>query len=377
MKIRVLQLGSPTGLYGAERWILALIKYLNPSLIETWVGVIYDDPTLEAPLLKEAKGLGFETVRIEAYGKFNLQAVKKLRAFLKKKDIHILHTHAYKQDLIGWLATRGLETKIISTPHGWSKEPDLKLLIYEALNRLAFYGFDRVVPLSREIFDGLCRLPGLRKRLTLIENAVDLEEIKNVKEVPSEIQEIKKRGYFVIGYIGQLIHRKGLDILLKALAEKRLQKKTYLFIVGDGPLKEKLQNEAQRLGLSKRVYFAGFRKDRLAFLKGFDIFVLPSRLEGIPRCLMEAMGMGKPVVASAIEGIKDLIPTDGKGGLLFPPENHQILAQKIEIIYKNPDLRRELGQQAAEIITKRFSAARMARDYEILYQEILEKSSFK
>ena len=373
MKLRVLQLGSPTGLYGAERWILALIKYLNPALVETIVGVIYDDPSLEAPLLKEAERLGFETVRIEAFGRFNFQAVKKLRAYLREKEIHILHTHAYKQDLVGWLATRGLPTKIISTPHGWSKEPDPKLLVYEALNRLVFYGFERVVPLSKELYQGLLRLPGLKSRLLLIENAVDLEEIKSVQEIPEEVKKVREKGYFVLGYIGQLIHRKGLDILLKALTAKSLEK-TYLFVVGDGPLRKSLKEKTRELGLGGRVSFTGFRPDRLAFLRGFDAFILPSRLEGIPRCLMEAMGMGKTVIASAIEGIKDLIPSDGEGGLLFPPEDHQALAEKIRKILKDERLRLNLGQKAREIISKRFSAARMARDYEALYQEVWENN---
>jgi len=373
VKLRVLQLGSPTGLYGAERWILALIKYLNPALVETIVGVIYDDPKLEAPLLKEAERLGFETVRIEAYGKFNFEAVKKLRRFLKEREIHILHTHAYKQDLVGWLATRGLPTRILSTPHGWSKEPDPKLWIYEKLNRLAFYGFDRVAPLSKELYQGLCRLPGLKRRLTLIENAVDIDEIRSVKEIPPEVEKIREQGFFVVGYIGQLIHRKGLDILLKALADEAFRK-VHLFIVGDGPLRGKLEAEARSLGLSERVHFTGFRKDRLAFLRGFDVFVLPSRLEGIPRCLMEAMGMGKPVIASAIDGVTDLISSDGEGGFLFPPEDHRALAGKLQRLLEDENLRRELGQKAEEIVASRFSAARMARDYEILYQDIWEKS---
>ncbi|OAG27694.1 glycosyltransferase family 4 protein [Thermodesulfatator autotrophicus] len=369
MKIRVLQLGSPTGLYGAERWILALIKYLDREKIETIVGVIRDDPTLDAPLLAEAEKLGFETMAIEAYGRFNPQAVRKLKAYLKEKGIHILHTHGYKQDLAGFLATRGLKTKILATPHGWSKEPDLKLAIYEALNRLVFLGFDRVAPLSREIYEGLLRIPGLKRKLTLIVNAVDLSEIEAVKDVPEEILARKKEGFFILGYIGQLIHRKGLDVLLKALAYKELSD-CFLFVVGEGPLKEDLKALAARLGISDKIHFTGYREDRLNFLRGFDVFVLPSRLEGIPRCLMEAMGMGKPVVASAIEGIKDLVCEDGEGGLLFPPEDEKALAQKIAFLKKDYTFREKLSQKARQIVTEKFSAERMAREYEALYQDL-------
>ncbi|AEH44590.1 glycosyl transferase group 1 [Thermodesulfatator indicus DSM 15286] len=369
MRLRVLQLGSPTGLYGAERWILALIKYLAPEKVETIVGVIRDDPALSAPLLSEAQKLGFETVAINAYGRFNPEAVKKLRAYLKEKGIHILHTHGYKQDLAGFLATRGLKTKIIATPHGWSKEPDFKLAVYETLNRLVFLGLDKVVPLSKEIYQGLLRIPGLKRKLTLIVNAVDLSEIEAVKDVPEEVLARKKEGFFILGYIGQLIHRKGLDILLKALSHKELSD-CFLFVVGEGPLKNELKALAKKLGLFSRVAFTGYREDRLNFLRGFDVFVLPSRLEGIPRCLMEAMGMGKPVVASAIEGVMDLIPEDGEGGLLFPVKDAHALAQKIAIFKGDQKLRENISQKARQIVAEKFSAERMAREYEALYQSL-------
>ncbi len=376
MRLKVLQLGSPTGLYGAERWILALIKHLDPQKIETIVGVILDDPALEAPLLKEAARLGFKTAAIKAIGRFNWEAVKKLRRLLKEEKIHVLHTHGYKQDLLGFLATRGLPTRIIATPHGWSKEPDFKLACYEALNRLVFYGLDRVVPLSRELYQGLWRLPGLKKKLLLIENAVDLHEIENVKEIPAEVKKVREKGYLVVGYIGQLIHRKGIDVLLNALTAPGLED-LFLFVVGEGPLRGKLQHLAQQLGLADRVVFTGFRPDRLSFLRGFDFFVLPSRLEGIPRCLMEAMGMGKPVVASDIEGVRALIPEDGSGGLLFPKDDPQALAQKLILLKKDLALRRRLGRQAAEIVRQKFSASRMARAYENLYQEIASNISWR
>ncbi|WP_022853499.1 glycosyltransferase family 4 protein [Thermodesulfatator atlanticus] len=374
MRLRVLQLGSPTGLYGAERWILALIKYLDPEKIETIVGVIKDDPHLEAPILAHAQGLGFKTVAIEAYGRFNVKAITLLRNYLKQENIHILHTHGYKQDLVGFWATRGVPTRIIATPHGWSKEPDLKLAIYEGLNRLVFLGLDKVVPLSRELYQGLTGIPGLKRKLRLIVNAVDLAEIDAVKEVPEVVAKKRKEGFFILGYIGQLIHRKGLDVLFKALAKPGLEE-CFLFIVGEGPLRAQLEQMAKDLGIFERVVFTGYRADRLNFLRGFDVFVLPSRLEGIPRCLMEAMGMGKPVVASDIEGVKDLIPKDGEGGLLFPVEDSNALSEKILLLKENKLLAKKLSEKARKIVAQNFSAERMAQEYQALYQEVWEKIS--
>ncbi|MCF8114268.1 MAG: hypothetical protein K9K21_10515, partial [Desulfotignum sp.] len=100
--IRVLQLGSPAGLYGAERWILALVRHLDPAKVTSVVGVIKDfsGPT-DPPLVREAAALGFHTVMIDAPGRINLSAVRRLRQYIFANKIDILHTHWYKTDMIG------------------------------------------------------------------------------------------------------------------------------------------------------------------------------------------------------------------------------------------------------------------------------------
>ncbi|MDY0223643.1 MAG: glycosyltransferase family 4 protein, partial [Desulfobacterium sp.] len=207
MTIKVLQLGSPTGLYGAERWILALVRYLDSTEIESIVASIKDDPTLEVPLCREAERLGFKTRVFKAYGRFNFSAVRQLRAYIREHGIDILHTHSYKQDLIGLMATFGTECKIISTPHGWSRDAGLKLQCYEALNRAVFPLFDRVVPLSPELYRPLKRIPFLKHKLRLIQNGVDTGEILACRTIAPELVEWQAQGALIIGYIGQLVHR--------------------------------------------------------------------------------------------------------------------------------------------------------------------------
>jgi len=314
MPLRVLQLGSPTGLYGAERWILALVKHLDPHKIHSIVAAVRDEPGLEVPLCREAEKLGCEARVFEALGRFNLSAVRMLRDFIRQNDIHILHTHFYKTDLLGLLAVRGTRCKIVSTPHGWSRKADFKLWCYEMLDRVVFPFFDAVVPLSEDLYLPLKRIPCLNGKLRLIRNGVDLAESDSVTEPAFELVEWREEGAFVVGYIGQLIPRKGLDVLLGALA--LLPEIPWrLAIVGEGPERQALEEQARSLGIAEGVRFFGFREDRLRFLRGFNVFVLPSRLEGIPRCLMEAMAAGVPVIASDIPGCTALV-AHGKTGML-------------------------------------------------------------
>lgn len=363
--IKVLQLGSPTGLYGAERWILALIKHLDPQKIESLVGVIKDEPGLEAPLCKEAEKLGFKTHQFEAFGKINFGVIKLIRQFLLQEKIDILHTHFYKTDIIGFLATRGTPCKIISTPHGWSKKMDFKLWCYEMLDRWIFPFIHAVAPLSQDLYDSLVKIPGLKKKLYLIRNGVDISEVEQSANVNGEIIQWKQHGYFILGYIGQLISRKGLDVLLRALTTFPDQR-WKLFLVGDGPQRLELEQLTIRLGLVEHVYFVGFRQERLDFLRGFDVFVLPSRLEGIPRCLMEAMAAGIPIVASDIPGCNDLVQ-DSDTGLLFPVDNEEYLAKAIERMMKDKDLYDSVAGSAKKMVLSRYSSVRMAKEYEELF----------
>ncbi len=360
-----MQLGSPTGLFGAERWILALIKYLDKSKINIFVSAIKDSPDLKVPLCSEADSLGISTKIFEAYGKFNFRAIKFIRDYIKNNNIHILHTHAYKQDIIGLFATIGTNCKIVSTPHGWSKKADFKLMCYETLNRAIFPFFDAVVPLSKELYNSLKRIPFLKSKLYLIENGVDIDEIKNINKVAPEVKKYRDQGSFIIGYIGQLIPRKGLDILFTALKDIAIPN-WHLFVLGDGEQMDRLKRMASNFNILSKIHFTGFRQDRLSYLKGFDVFVLPSRLEGIPRCLMEAGAMGKAILASDIPGCRDVI-IHNKTGLLFHPEDPKSLKENLLKLYKDKQLRDSLGQHASQFIKQKYSARRMALEYETLY----------
>jgi glycosyltransferase involved in cell wall biosynthesis len=411
-RVKILQLGSPTGLYGAERWILALVKHLDSAKVHSVVGVIKDSPENDVPLCQEAEKLGFETCVIDAQGRFNHLAVRKLRDYLIAEQIDILHTHFYKTDLLGLLATRGTNCKLVSTPHGWSTKGDFKLWCYEQLDRLAFPFMDAVVPLSEDLYTPLAardrffrQLPVVGKLLNrrfegslkgqngnsgnrqnvnestsqrinqstsihLITNGVDISEVEECTQVAPELQAWRNNGDFVIGYIGQLISRKGLDVLLNALAELGNEMPWRFALVGEGPQREDLEQLTNQLGLQDRVSFFGYRGNRLEFLHGFDVFVLPSRLEGIPRCLMEAMAAGKLVLASDIPGCNNLIE-DQKNGLLFKKDDAVDLTEKLKQVASQPDKFSDLARAGYSYVFRHYSAARMAEEYQQLYGEML------
>jgi len=368
-KIKVLQLGSSSGLYGAERWILSLIKYLDATKIESHVGSIRDQTDIEVPLCIEASKLGFPAHIIDSNEKFGLAAVRNLKNQIDEQQIDILHSHGYKTDIVGRLATIGTPCKNLSTPHGWTQQPGLKLWLYELLDRAVFPFFDVVAPLSEGILKPLCRIPGLKSKLHFIRNGVDIDEIDNQNEISDEIRSLIKKRAFVIGYIGRLTAGKGLDILLNTFAEYA-EPHWEIAIIGEGDQSTELKTIVEKLKILNRVHFYGFRPDRLSFLKGFDVFVLPSRSEGIPRCLMEAMSAEIPVVASDIPGCRYLI--DGKTtGLLFEMDNKKDLAKSIKVLDSDQEIRKKIMKVGKKFIQTNYSVDRMAKQYEELYFRML------
>jgi glycosyltransferase involved in cell wall biosynthesis len=366
--LRVLHLGSPTGLYGAERWILALVGHLPRHGVHSIVSVLKDAPEYKAELCTQAKSLGAETHIFEAYGRFNFSSISSLRRYVREHQIDIIHTHGYKTDIVGLLATAGTNTRIVSTPHGWSVNAGIALRVYEAIDRLSFAFMDAVAPLSDDLQRELVRMPWLRRKLQLIRNGVDLSEVQAAPAACPELEAFKRNGEFVVGYIGQLIPRKGIDCLIRAIAASK-SRRIRLCLIGEGPQRAELAERAQQLGIAERVNFYGYRADRLSFLKQFDAFVLPSALEGIPRCVLEAMAANVAVIATDIPGCRDVVH-DGRTGLLMPVGDVAALAAALEKLIDDAPSRARMAAAGRTLIESEFSAATMAARYLDLYRKV-------
>jgi len=364
--LHVVQFGSGNRLYGAERWILALIRYLDPERVRTTVVTIKDAPNCPTDLVQEAARRGFQTHVVEAPGRLSRAGVRAMAAFCREAKVDIVHSHGYKPDVYAVLGRRRGGYRVVATPHGWSHAPDRKGRLFEWIDRTVFPFCDAVAPLSAGLVDSLRGLPIRPGRLHLIENGVDVGEIEAIPPAPTS--EVGGEGGFVIGFVGQLIPRKGIDVLLKALAGLPGAGWRCL-LVGRGEAEPALTEQVRALGIAERVRFLGFRDDRIALLKRFDLFVLPSHAEGIPRVLMEAMAAGVPVVASDIEGVRDLV-THGTTGRLFPPGDAGALGEALAASMADPGPARKMAEAARARVYAHFSAERMARQYERLYAEL-------
>ena len=171
----------------------------------------------------------------------------------------------------------------------------------------------------------------------------------------------------LIGAVGRLSDQKGFDVLLRALP--RVPAST-LVIVGDGPERQRLEGLAHSLGVADRVLITGWTERPRNYLPVFDVVAQPSRYEGFPLAIVEAMLASRAIVASNVDSIPEAIE-DGVTGRLVDPDDPVALAEAISGLLDDPSLRGELGARARERAAERFTAAAMARSYERLYASLL------
>jgi glycosyltransferase involved in cell wall biosynthesis len=357
-----MHLHSTLGVYGAERWTLALLKHLDQKKFEPFVvsiGTKHGADSFYRLLTAE----GFAAYHIPVPGKLNPRAILKLRRFMMQQDIDILHTHGFKADVLGYLSTRGLSIRLVSTIHGWSADESFLIRVYEAISRAFLKRFDRVYPLSPALQQHLRQHGFDPHKLHLILNSVDLSGL-DFKFNPRRPEDL-----FSILFVGRIYRPKGVYDLVQAFGIAKLAAPSRLVIVGDGEERAGLEELVHRLGIEDRVTLVGEVSSITRFLAESHALVLPSYAEGIPRVIMEAFAAGVPVIGTAIPGIKQLIE-DKVSGLLVPVGKPDLLARTLERLCDNPGLAQRMAGNARQVVTETYSAGRMAHDLQKEYRRL-------
>lgn len=372
-KINVLQFICPTGFYGAELWILALMKHLDQRTVDCQLAITRESARQNIEICHRAHSLEFKSHQIRMSSRFDPTVIPKLVALIKREKVNIIHTHGYKSDLLGLIAARTAGIKAIATPHGFENVKNIKLQFFIRLGCLCFKHFDRIVPLSEELRSDIIRMKANPEKVQLIRNGVDLEEIESERKKAYPLicpDNCEKK----IGYIGQMAFRKNIADLLKTFdLLYRAHKNIRLILIGDGPQKQELENKVKSMVSGSKIQFLGYRRDRLRLLKEFNLFSMTSSLEGIPRSLMEAMALEIPVVAYRIPGIDKLIIHE-RTGLMADFGHIEALKNCWERLLFNGTLAQEIARNGRRHIVENFSAQKMADEYTALYQEIISAS---
>ncbi|MFC1862416.1 glycosyltransferase family 4 protein [Thermodesulfobacteriota bacterium] len=307
-------------------------------------------------------------------------AIINLTVFLKKGYYHIVHTHNSKAGFIGRLAARLAKIPVvIHTVHGFAfheQESYWRQALFRNLERLASRWCDKEIYISQPLIDWALkeRIVGSDK-IVKIYSGIDLNQFRPVtQDQKSKIR--KKWGIGeddeVIGIVSKLWEGKGHAILLDAFKKiKQDIKNSRLVIVGEGHLHDILVSKVKKLGIEDSVLFTGFQMDVSEILGTFDIAVLPSFFEGMGRVILEAMAMEKPVVASRVGGIPDLVD-DGVTGYLTEPGDVHELTEALKRILMDKHLAQSMGTEARKSTTSQFSSEVMVESISRVYNECLK-----
>lgn len=295
------------------------------------------------------------------------RALKPLKNFILENDIQCLHAHTRVTQVMGALLKKRTGRPFLSTCHGYFK------------NRLARRWFpcwgDKVIAISRAVETHLkkdFKVSG--EKVVWIESGIDLEEFTPVTE---DIKIARRKRFDlvdgpVIGTVARLSEVKGQDVLIEAMPRVIADvPNAKLILVGVGRTEKALRSMVHRLGLDGHVRFISVVNKTNEMLCLFDIFVMPSRQEGLGLSIMEAQAAGVPVIASRVGGIPGLIE-DGRTGVLVDPENARALSSAIVKLLAQPQRARALGLSGRESVRRMHSAEGMVNKTVEVYQSLVK-----
>jgi glycosyltransferase involved in cell wall biosynthesis len=368
---RILHLISSNGLFGAEKVLLNIAHFNQLNGTDVIVACVHNSHNPHIEVADEASKNDLKTKILRSNGRLALKTVRQLRNYIKVNNIDIIHTHNYKSDAIGFLASRFTKTRWIATNHVWHGN-DVKLKVYELLDSLLLRFADKIVAVSDEIREDLLRKRIKADKIERIFNGIDVSGIMPTalgKDLKAEFG--INNGDIVVTTVGRLSPEKGHAVLLEA-AEKVIKKHNNVkfLIVGDGPLRESLQPNVRSRQLEKYIKFLGIREDVSEILSISDIYVNSSYIEGLPLTILEAMRSRLPVVATNSGGTPQVI-SEGKTGILVNSGNSEELKNAIEMLISDAKRRQKLGNEAYKDLCERFSIERMGESYSKVYDEVL------
>jgi len=377
---RILQVNPAFNNDAPSQGAAALAKYLDPT--EFHVTAVSLRPRLGLNgTVTELEASGIQHVSLGIDGFFDVRVLARLVQFMRRVRPDIVHTHAFRADLWAGLAARMAGVPIVVSSirnNDWdcfrTEQPFPVARLAMAGSKIAVSFADILIAVSEGVREHLVSVQKISPvKIRVIPNGVDLERLGRLRSPPQMIrgQLNLAPGTPLVGTLAVFKPRKGLSYLVEA-ARAVLSRYPYVhfLLAGDGPEREAVEKQIQRLGIARNMHLLGFRDDAIALVDALDIYVLPSLFEGFPRSVLEAMGLGKPVIVTDIGGSREAV-RHGASGLIVPPRDPQGLAEAICRLLESPQLRKSMGEAGRQAVQECFNARINAASHQELYRELL------
>lgn len=365
--MRVLHVNTHMNIGGIGQYIVSLAKALKRRKVEFFVASSGGE--LEAELVR----LDIRHILLDMNTKFEFapkvfRSGRQLARIIKDKKIDLVHAHTRVSQVVSYLACRSAGIPYIATCHGYFNAK---------LSRRLFDTWgEKVVAISKAVRAHLEKDFNVNpRRIEVIYNGIDLNRFSNIYSADQIARAKRSLGIQrqnVIGTMGRLSSVKGQKFLIEAMKEiVSKSKDTLCLIIGSGREEAALKDLARSLGLENRVVFTGAAyMDIPLYLACMDIFVLPSIEEGLGLALLEAMSLGRPCVASATGGIRDII-NDQVNGILTPAGDSSAIANAVLRILNDKHFAKSMSESAKDFVRTRFSIEAMADSMIDLYERVI------
>ena len=371
-KIRILHVAQAAG--GVDRYIRMLLKYLDKEKFENILVCSQDFHEEDYRDLVDS----FEQVEMtRAIGGNDLKAIKEVRTLIKKYNPDIVYAHSSKAGAIARVADIGLKNHCVYNPHGWAfnmRCSAKKKAMYTAIEKVAAPFCDKIICISdaekqSALDKKICR----EDKLQVIFNGVDIESYENgvrgaIKRKDLNIPE----DAFVVGMVGRMSPQKAPDVFVKMAKQVKDEvPNAHFIIVGNGNQEDEIRKYAEDNGFSNSLHITGWVDNPMSYVELFDVACLLSRWEGFGLALPEYMMAGKPIVASRVDAIPNII-RNGENGLLVEVDDDIGASKAVLRILREDGLRKKIVAQGLEDVHNRFNARRVSEEHSKLFNKEMD-----
>jgi len=365
-KILVVTRRAKVGVGGAETQLLSLVRGLSPRY---QLHVTYEN----GPLLEDFVKAGVTICPITITGKFDFTGLLRLRRYAKHSGIDLINSQGPDLDWISALVALSLSRPLIITRHSdiswFVRRSAIVKFLFRIVDFFSLTVAKTVITVSNKGQKAIETFASLaRTRVVCIHNAINISYGNNNGNPDEWAKPLNK----VVGMVAQMTVDKGYDTLIQTAVDVvKAVPKTKFLIVGDGPERGKIESLVESLDLSDHFQFVGFQKDVAPYYHSMDVLVLPSHREGFPMVLLEAMQLSKPVVATDVGGVSEIV-VDGINGYLCREGSSYEIANAIIKLLRDKQLRDQFGSAAKAHIAKNFTVFKMAAAYDREYSLVLK-----
>jgi glycosyltransferase involved in cell wall biosynthesis len=318
-----------------------------------------------SPFTEAASSLGLAVDRLTDRFPGDPATIREFRALVRSGREAVLQTHGYKANVLAAFLAGAQRRRWIAFLHGETWE-NAKVRLYFALERRLVRLARYVAVVSQDMARRVAAQGVPATRIRVVPNAC-----LGTGSDQNRVAAVSRTRAPCVGVAGRLSPEKGVDLALKA--HQRLCQdlpRARLLVAGDGPERGALARLANQLGLDGSVTWLGHCHDMRAFYEAIDVLLVPSRSEGMPNVVLEAMTCGVPIVGTRVGGIPELLE-HGRTGFLAPPEDHQGLAERLAFLFAHVDVRQKVAVRARERVAARFSLEARVASLAALYEEAL------